>query len=117
DEEHYVQLRRVLAPEPAGAAAFEARFALMPPAARTGNNHARIHMRDDGACPFLDAERLCDLQRAHGPDVLPHVCAEYPRMMNVVGERAELSGFPSCPEVARLLLFDDAATDVLELEE
>jgi len=115
DEEHYVQLRRVLGTTPTDAAHFDARVPLMAPEVRKRHSHATFAMREGGNCPFLNAGRLCAIQETHGADLLPNTCAEYPRMLNEVGERSERSGYPSCPEAARLMLFESDATDRIEV--
>lgn len=115
DRPHYERLRTTLGASPAEAADFDARFVLMPAQHRNSQSHAFLQMRaSDGACVYFDEKRLCGLQTAHGPELLPDVCAIYPRVWNAVGSRAELSGKASCPEVARLLLFADDATDLVE---
>lgn len=88
-------LRQHVSPNPSGAA----------------SEHAFIEIRPDGHCPFLDAERLCSLQRRHGDAVLPDICANFPRRLTRWGERLEVSGTLACPEVARLCLL---AEDALE---
>ncbi len=63
----------------------------------------------DRACPALDAG-LCSVHARFGEAALPDVCASYPRVVGQLGDRLELTGRMSCPEVARLvLLADDGA--------
>lgn len=85
----------LLAPNPEG-----------PPAER-----AFIQMRADGACPFLDTERLCSLQRRHGEKVLPDPCVTFPRIVWRWGEQVEVAGSLACPEMARLLLLNEGALE------
>jgi lysine-N-methylase len=77
-----------------------------PPAER-----AFIQMRTDGACPFLDTERLCSLQRRHGEKVLPDPCVTFPRIVWKWGEQVEVAGSLACPEMARLMLLRDGALE------
>lgn len=115
DQPHYVQLRRKLTPaEPTAA---DPRFRLFPKHKRTANLHALIVMRQDESCPFLSAEQLCEVHRDHGAEVLPDVCASYPRVTHLVADRLEQGAFLSCPEIARLALLDRGATDVLDVED
>jgi lysine-N-methylase len=65
---------------------------------------------ENGACTKLDDEQLCSLHKAHGEDVLPAVCRNYPRLVGRVGEQLELTGRLSCPEVARLALLGEEPT-------
>jgi lysine-N-methylase len=64
----------------------------------------------DRACPALDGAGLCSVHARFGETALPDVCASYPRVIGQLGDRLELTGRMSCPEVARLvLLADDGA--------
>jgi lysine-N-methylase len=65
---------------------------------------AVLRPRDDGHCTLLGDDKWCELHRRFGEPVLPTPCAMYPRVLTRVGERYELSGRLSCPEVARLCL-------------
>ena len=56
------------------------------------------------SCIQLCSNGLCSLQKKHGHDALPEVCASYPRFMGVHQEGAELGGWLSCPEIVRLTL-------------
>ncbi len=69
---------------------------------------ATLRPTADGHCGFLDAQRLCGLQRRFGPEALPEVCARFPRALSVAPGGLELSASLACPEVARLLLEEDA---------
>lgn len=77
-----------------------------PPAER-----AFIQMRSDGSCPFFDTERFCSLQRRHGEQALPDVCATFPRTLWKWGEHVEVGGSLACPEMARLLLLEEGALE------
>ena len=61
----------------------------------------------DRACTQLSEDHLCDLHRRLGEAVLPEICASYPRFVGRVGERLELTGRLSCPEVVRLSVLAD----------
>ena len=67
-------------------------------------NHARITLSGPN-CPFL-SEGLCDIHNKLGPQHLPIMCANYPRVMNIVGDVLERSLHLSCPEAARLVLLN-----------
>lgn len=76
----------------------------------TGTTHGALRRRADGDCSFLQADRLCELQREHGEASLPAVCSLYPRVSRWYEDRIESSAVISCPEYAReLLLTDDGA--------
>jgi len=68
------------------------------------DSHARINLSGSG-CPFL-SDGLCGIQKKLGPEYLSIMCAQYPRIMNVVDDVLERSLDLSCPEAARLVLLD-----------
>ena len=81
---------------------------------RAGHNHAYIALRPDGNCPFLEQDRLCYIHRHYGEDHLGNECASYPRFMSQVGERIEVVGTLSCPEIARLCLLDEDSMELVD---
>ena len=56
------------------------------------------------ACFFLDEERLCTIQKQHGPSLLSSTCATYPRSLTNSSGVEESSLTLSCPEAARVTL-------------
>jgi lysine-N-methylase len=62
----------------------------------------------DGACPYLDPQRLCSIHAAVGEDALAKTCAVYPRLMTRVDGYEYRSLYMSCPEAVRLALMDRA---------
>jgi lysine-N-methylase len=79
-----------------------------PPAER-----AYLQMRSDGSCSFLDPDRLCSLHRRHGEKVLPDPCVTFPRIVSKWGEQVEVAGSLACPEMARLLLLEEGAMELV----
>lgn len=72
-------------------------------------SYAQIKMDPQGNCPFLDKNRLCDIQKNCGHQALPHTCQEYPRTFNFFGEQVEASLIMSCPTAADEILFNNDA--------
>jgi lysine-N-methylase len=73
-------------------------------------DYARIQPRaSDGKCPLLDNAGRCTTHARFGEALLSDTCATYPRVISRNGARVELTGSPSCPELARRLLLDDDA--------
>lgn len=64
----------------------------------------RFKLRENGRCPFLNDENLCDLYIALGGDKLCKTCAEHPRFANDFGDLREKGISLSCPEAARIIL-------------
>jgi len=58
-------------------------------------------------CAFLDAQRLCKVQKVFGEAYLSNVCALFPRIVNRVNGCLELSLSPACPEAIRQFLFNE----------
>ena len=77
-------------------------------ALKNAKHHLKVH--SNGDCAFQCANGLCDLQAKAGEASLPYVCATYPRQIHQHGDRFELSGMTSCPEITRKLLFSPNAT-------
>jgi lysine-N-methylase len=107
-ERDYRRVEAALAGERDAGAQLERLFAITPP--RPGA-FAILQARDDGSCAALDEDRLCGLRTKHGEAALPQACAGYPRAVTRLGERFELTGRLSCPEVARLCLLASDALD------
>ncbi len=91
----------------------EAAVLTYPATYQRPGRHGRLKMRPDSTCHFLGEGGLCQAHEALGEQALPRTCASYPRSLGVWGEDRELSGFLSCPEVAREVLLRD---DALELD-
>jgi len=79
-------------------------------------NYAKIVLNGDGACPFIDGEKLCAIQRKLGEELLSVTCTTYPRMTNTINDVLEKSLTMSCPEAARqaLLTVDPMQFDEIE---
>lgn len=77
---------------------------------------------NDGVCPFLNDDKLCDIYINCGEDYLCNTCKTYPRITFFYGDLCEKSLVLSCPEVARILVSHkepiefDFGTDNLEFE-
>ncbi len=76
------------------------------PAAGTDSLYATITLTEAGTCPFFSVDRLCGVQKEYGADALGATCSIYPRILNQVGDRLEMSLTLSCPEAARQVLLD-----------
>jgi lysine-N-methylase len=67
---------------------------------------AQIRMNSLGKCPLLAADGLCRIQVEHGEELLPHACANYPRIAYSINGVTERALSLSCPEAARLVLLN-----------
>ncbi len=69
-------------------------------------DYASVELLDNKRCPFLNEENLCHIQKALGEQALSNVCKSYPRIYNKIDGIAECALSPSCPEAARLILYE-----------
>ena len=70
----------------------------------TTSEYARIPLTIQSACPFLDEERLCGIQKELGEEMRSATCATYPRAVSTNAGQTERALNLSCPEAARLTL-------------
>jgi lysine-N-methylase len=80
-------------------------------------NYASIKMNNEGACTFLNENRLCSIQLQLGENYLSNTCAVYPRSINQVNHVVEKAATTSCPEIARLALLNPNGIEFDELVE
>lgn len=114
DAAHYAAIREAMSGTEAERAEFARVF--VPEPEPKGRSAALAVIRPDRSCSLLDEDRLCSLQRRYGEAVLPDICAAYPRVASRVGDRVEVAGSLSCPEMARLCLLAEDATELTELD-
>lgn len=114
DEPHYEAIRHAMSGSESERAEF-ARAIESKPDTRY-RSAALIVLRDDGSCSLLDSEKLCSLQRRYGEAVLPDICAAYPRVASQAYDRIEVGASISCPEMARLALLAEDATELVDLD-
>lgn len=62
-----------------------------------------IPMKEDGFCPFLTGEGLCELCCRLGEEGMCQVCQEYPRYYMGIGHYEQIDLSISCMEAGRLL--------------
>lgn len=71
---------------------------------------------EDGRCPFLNDEKLCDLYAALGEEALCVTCDQYPRYTCEFGNYKETGIALSCITAAELILKDDRTPGFSESE-
>jgi lysine-N-methylase len=69
-------------------------------------SYAKVKMKADGRCPFLNEQNLCKIQGTLGETYLSDTCALFPRLLYVIDKKYERSATMSCPEIARLALLN-----------
>ena len=61
-------------------------------------------LKDDGRCPYLRDDNLCEMIIKHGEDYLCDICREHPRFYNDCGDHTEAGIGLVCEEACRLVL-------------
>ena len=74
------------------------------------NIYGYIRRKPNGSCPFFGEDRLCEIQKHYGAELLTSTCSLYPRSLAVVGGILEGSLSLSCPEAARRVLLQEHST-------
>ena len=80
------------------------------------NGVASFRMRENGECPFLMRNHLCELQIRLGADKVSETCRKYPTFSKEYGNYREIGCSFSCPEVLRLVLTHPERFEVRERE-
>lgn len=84
---------------------------------KTESCYGKLKMNNDGYCPFLDENKMCSLYKEIGEENLSQVCKIYPRYTVAIDNNLEQCLTPSCPEVARLVLFNENGICFQEINE
>lgn len=58
----------------------------------------------------------CGVQIAHGEAMLGDACFFYPRITRMFGDGAVMTATMSCPEIARIALFEDGGAEFVEVD-
>lgn len=81
------------------------------------DNCSYLKLKDNGSCPFLRDDWLCELQKNLGEDYLSNICYSYPRIATKTKDTLFQSLTLSCPLAAELVLFSNeisfVETDVI----
>ena len=84
---------------------------------KPGNISYSIARGDSPACPYFGGDRLCNIQKSFGHEMLSATCREYPRLTQQ-GQGFEVRSMQlSCPESARLVLFPNHTNPLFRVEE
>lgn len=75
-----------------------------------------FQLRENGWCPFLNKQKLCEICIELGEEALSEVCTEYPRFTLEYGKVREKCLCLSCEEVGRILFSKKEKTTFEEVE-
>ena len=73
-------------------------------AALTTRDGEDVMVLENGKCPLLTGDGLCEIVLQKGEDFLSETCHTHPRFTEIYGNLQETMLSISCPEAARLLL-------------
>lgn len=104
DRQHYELLQARMSEDPKQQSLFETYIRVNDKPVLGDHDYAHINMADNGYCPMLADDGLCDIHRAHGVEPLGNICTFFPRVIVRRGDNVEMSGALSCPEVVRRCL-------------
>ena len=80
-------------------------------------DYAYAALDDSRRCQFLNSENLCMIHKYMGESYLSNVCTNFPRITNKIDGKLEQSATPSCPEIARKIVSDPDAMQLVEIDE
>ncbi len=83
------------------------RFGKDPEVSRTISDGCFV-LKEDGRCPYLRDDNLCEMIIRHGEDYLCDICREHPRFYNDFEDHIEAGIGLVCEEACRLVLEADA---------
>lgn len=93
---------------------------------RTGEKIRRLMREEDGEiyfpldengrCPFLDGQNLCEIYKAEGEESLCSVCTEYPRYFCDIGGYEQMDMSLSCPELAGIFFAAGTPFEIIRSE-
>ena len=81
-------------------------------------NYAKVKLKKSGRCPFFGKNRLCNIYTKLSYNYMPTMCKIYPRRINKIDDKFEMSLCLSCPQAAKnvLLSKDIMKFEYIELE-
>lgn len=82
----------------------------------TGGATPCFKLKNDGRCPFLNSNNLCDIITELGEHRLCQICADHPRFRNVFKNRTEIGLGLSCEAAAELILTRHEKTEIICLD-
>lgn len=71
--------------------------------------NSKVLMGDDGRCPFLNKDNLCDIIINYGYDNISYICKNHPRFFNEYDTHTEFGYGLCCEEAVRLLFEKDVS--------
>lgn len=81
-------------------------------------NEYMVKLDDHGMCPFQTEDKLCRIQKELGAEYLSDTCSFYPRYngMAVHGKSVYRGMLLTCQEVVRLLINDEKASELVNVQ-
>ena len=79
--------------------------------------NSKVKMCEDGRCPFLNKDNLCDIIIKYGYDNISYICKNHPRFFNEFDTHIEYGYGLCCEEALRLLIKNGADIPVVYFTE
>ncbi len=73
---------------------------------KTDGDYCTVRLLEDGRCPMLDGDGLCEIIKELSDAHIPEICREHPRFYSPLPHCCEWGVGLSCEEAARLILTD-----------
>lgn len=86
-------------------------------AMKRGDDGCSFTLCEDGRCPFLNGDRLCDIILEMGEENLSQICSDHPRFRADYADVTEVGLGLVCEEAARLILMQREPVTFLEFPE
>jgi len=76
----------------------------------------KIKLHDDGSCPFLNEDKLCNIYKKCGETYLSDTCTVFPRRPTKVFNQSHSALSLACPEVTRLAILPEAPVQLIDID-
>lgn len=83
----------------------------------TDEDGDRVFTLQDGVCPFLSRDMLCEVQLRFGEEHICDTCRAFPRICQDYTEFAEYMLSLACPEVCRIIISENNPFDEFNISE
>ena len=76
----------------------------------------KIKLKEDGDCPFLNEDKLCNIYKKCGESYLSDTCTVFPRRPTKVFNQSQSALSLACPEVTRLAILPEAPIQLIDTD-
>ena len=76
----------------------------------------KIKLHNDGSCPFLNEDKLCNIYKKCGESYLSDTCTVFPRRPSNVFNESQSAMSLACPEVTRLAILPESPVQLIDID-